>query len=229
MSKTNKAEKKKKIRSTYLDKRNQMNPEARQAASKKIREWVFANKRFKVAKTVFVYASYKSEVETKELIQGALRMGKRVAVPKVTGMEMDFYEIQSWEELFPGYQGILEPQTSGKEPVIPVDSDIMLLPGAVFDRRGNRIGYGGGYYDRYWNRINDTYGNKPYLMALAYHCQIYPGKLPTEKHDKKMNCILTERRVIMPKSEEEKKSDWVVSILEFALELIAEFIIELLD
>lgn len=229
MSKTEKAEKKKKIRSAYLEKRNQLSQEQRQAASKKIREWVFANKRFKTAKTVFVYVSYKSEVETKELIQGALRMGKRVAVPKVDGEHMNFYEIQSWEDLFPGYQGILEPQISGKEPVIPVDSDIMLLPGAVFDRRGNRIGYGGGYYDRYWNRINDTYGNKPYLMALAYHCQLYPGKLPTEKHDKKMNCILTERRVIMPKSEEDRKTDWITGIFEFVLELVIDFVVELLD
>ena len=229
MSKISKAEQKKKIRSAYLEKRNQMSQEQRQAASKKIREWVFANKRFKTAKTVFVYASYKSEVETKELIQGALRMGKRVAVPKVTGVEMDFYEIRSWEELFPGYQGILEPQTSGKEPVFPVDSDIMLIPGAVFDRRGNRIGYGGGYYDRYWHRVNDTYGCQPYLMALSYHNQIYPGKLPTEKHDKKMNCILTERRVIMPKSEEDRKADWITGIFEFVLELVIDFVVELLD
>ena len=110
MSKTIKEEMKKKLRSVYLEKRNQKELEQRSAASKKIREWVFANKRYKAAQTVFVYASYKSEVETKELIQGALRQGKRVAVPKVHGTEMFFYEIQSWEELFPGYQGILEQQ-----------------------------------------------------------------------------------------------------------------------
>ena len=96
-----------------------MEPEKRKAASKKIREWVFANKRYKAADTVFVYASYKSEVETKEIIQGALRQGKRVALPKVHGTKIFFYEIQSWEDLFPGYQGILEPQNTNKEPLVP--------------------------------------------------------------------------------------------------------------
>lgn len=229
MGKGSKAEQKKKLRSVYLEKRNRMEPEKRKEASKKIREWVFANKRFKTAKTVFVYASYKSEVETRELIQGALRQGKRVAVPKVNGEEMDFYEIQSWEELFPGYQGILEPQVSGKEPVMPVDSDVMLLPGAVFDRRGGRIGYGGGYYDRYWNRINGTYGCQPYLMALAYACQIYPGKIPTESHDKKMDCILTERRVIMPKEEKYGKLDIIADVVEVAIEVVVELVVELID
>ncbi len=225
----NKAEKKKSMRSAYLKKRNEMTPEKRVAASEKIKAWVFANKRFKTAKTIFVYASCKSEVETKEIIRGALRMGKRVAVPKVTGAEMDFYEITSWEELFPGYQGILEPQTDGKEPVLPVDSDVMLLPGVAFDRSGGRIGYGGGYYDRYWNRINSTYGSKPYLMALAFVCQICPGKIPAEEHDKKMNCILTERRVIMPKEEKHGRLDIVADIVEIGIEVVLELVADALD
>lgn len=230
MSKTiTKVEQKKKIRSAYLEKRNQMEPEKRAAASKRISGWVVANKRYKAAKTVFVYASYKSEVETKELIQGALCQGKRVAVPKVNGEEMDFYEITSWEELFPGYQGILEPQTLGKEPVVPADSDVMLLPGAVFDRQGNRIGYGGGYYDRYWNRIHGTYGKEPYLMALSFACQISPKKLPAEEHDKKMDCILTERRVIMPKKENSGKLDFIADVVEAVIEIGMELVVEMID
>lgn len=229
MSKTSKAEKKKKLRSAYLEKRNQMEPEKRKEASKKIREWVFANKRFKAAKTVFVYASYKSEVETKEIIQGALRQGKRVAVPKVTGDEMEFYAIQSWEELFPGYQGILEPQILDKEPVIPVDSDVMLLPGAVFDRKGGRIGYGGGYYDRYLDKVLETYGHRPYLMALGFACQISNGTIPTEEHDKKMDCILTERRVIMPREEKSGKLDIIADVMEVVIEVGVELIADMLN
>lgn len=230
MSKTaNKAEQKKNLRSAYLKKRNEMEPEKRKAASAKIKEWVFANKRFKAAKTVFVYASYKSEVETKELIQGALRLGKRVAVPKVNGEEMNFYAIQSWEELFPGYQGILEPQTAEKEPVIPVDSDVMLLPGAVFDRKGGRIGYGGGYYDRYLDKVFEIYGHQPYRMALAFACQISPKKIPAEEHDKKMDCILTERRVIMPKEENHGKLDIIADVVEAVIEIGVELIVEMID
>ncbi|MBP3567647.1 MAG: 5-formyltetrahydrofolate cyclo-ligase [Lachnospiraceae bacterium] len=229
MSKTEKAEKKKKIRSAYLEKRNQLGEEKRAAASKKIREWVFANKRFKAAKTIFVYASYKSEVATKEIIQGALRKGKQVAVPKVHGDRMFFYEIQSWEELFPGYQGILEPQITGKEPIVPTDGDVMLLPGTVFDRKGNRIGYGGGYYDRYLERIWEGYGHKPYLMALGFACQISPKKLPVEEHDKKMDCILTERRVIMPKEENQGKLGVIADVVEIVIELGLELVADLID
>jgi len=229
MSKASKAEQKKALRTKYLEKRNQMEPEKRKAASKKIREWVFANKRFKAAETVFVYASYKSEVETKEIIQGALRQGKRVAVPKVHGTEMFFYTINSWEELFPGYQGILEPQTAGREPVVPAKSDVMLVPGAVFDHKGSRIGYGGGYYDKYLDKIFSAYGYCPYLMGLAFACQINPKKIPAEEYDKKMDCILTERRVIMPKEESQGKLGAIADVVELVIEIAIELIAELVD
>ena len=229
MSKLSKAEQKKAIRTKYLEKRNQMEPEKRKAASGKIRDWVFASKRFKAAETVFVYASYKSEVETKEIIQGALRSGKRVAAPKVYGEEMFFYTINSWEELFPGYQGILEPQNEGREPVVPAKNDVMLVPGAVFDRAGARIGYGGGYYDKYLNKVFAAYGYKPYCMALAFACQIYNGKIPAEEHDKKMDCILTERRVIMPKEENQGKLGAIADVVEIVIELVLELVAELID
>ena len=229
MSKLTKAEQKKLIRTKYLSKRNQMEPEKRKEASKKIREWIFANKRYKAAETVFVYASYKSEVETKEIIQSALRQGKRVAVPKVHGTEMFFYEIQSWEELFPGYQGILEPQNEGREPIVPANSDVMLIPGAVFDHKGGRIGYGGGYYDKYLSKILEAYGYSPYLLGLAFACQIHPKKLPVEEHDKKMDCILTERRVIMPRVEKSGKLDVVADVVEIVIEVGLELIAELID
>ena len=225
----NKAEKKKVLRTAYLEKRNQMSPEKRKEASKRIKEWVFANKRFKAANTVFIYASYKSEVETKEIIQGALRLGKRVALPKVHGTRMFFYEIKSWEELFPGYQGILEPQNTDKEPIVPSDNHVMIIPGAVFDRKGNRIGYGGGYYDQYLDRIADTYGYQPYCMALAFACQISPKKIPLEEHDKKMDCILTERRVIIPKGENQGKLEIIADVVELVIEVVLELIAELLD
>lgn len=229
MSKASKAEQKKKLRSAYLEKRNQMEPEKRKEASKRIKEWVFANKRYKAAETVFLYASYKSEVETKEIIQGALRQGKRVAVPKVHGIEMFFYTINSWEELFPGYQGILEPQIEGREPVVPASSDVMLVPGAVFDRKGGRIGYGGGYYDKYLHKVFEAYGYRPYCMALAFACQICKGIIPAEEHDEKMDCILTERRVIMPKEENHGKLDVIADVVEVVIEVGVELIADLID
>lgn len=229
MSKMTKAEQKKAIRTKYLEKRNQMEPEKRKAASGKIREWLLANKRYKAANTVFVYASYKTEVETKEIIQGALRQGKRVAAPKVHGDEMFFYEINSWEELFPGYQGILEPQNEGREPIVPASSDVMVVPGSVFDHQGGRFGYGGGYYDKYLSKIFEAYGYKPYLIGLAFACQISPKKLPTEAHDKKIDCILTERRVIMPKEENYGKLDVIADVVGVAIDIGLELLADILD
>lgn len=229
MSKLTKAEQKKKLRTAYLKKRDDMDFEKRRAASAKIAEWVFANKRFKAAQTVFVYASYKSEVDTAEIIRRALQQGKRVAVPKVDGLRMDFYEIHSWEELFPGSFGILEPQVEEQQPVIPTDGDVMLVPGAVFDHKGGRIGYGKGYYDRYWNGLISTYGNKPYMMGLAFAGQICPKKLPVEEHDKKMDCILTERRVIMPREEKSGKLDIIADVVEVVIEVGVELIADMLD
>ncbi|MBR5583428.1 MAG: 5-formyltetrahydrofolate cyclo-ligase [Lachnospiraceae bacterium] len=201
MSKESAAEQKKIIRVSYLENRNRMEAENRRAASEKIAEFLFDNKHFKAAQTVFVYASYKTEVETINIILNALAMGKQVAVPKVQGEEMFFYEINSVMDLFPGYQGILEPRCEGLETVLPAEGDVMLVPGAVFDLQGGRIGYGKGYYDRYRNGIESTCGNQPYCIGLAFDCQISPKKLPLEEHDKKIDCILTERRVIMPRVE----------------------------
>lgn len=196
-----KAEKKKKLRADRLKKRKELPLEKRAKLSEKIKRQVLASKAFQTAETVFVYASYKSEVDTKNLIQEAFKAGKRVAVPKVNGKEMDFFEICSWEELFPGYQGILEPQVQKKEPVVPKKNDLFLLPGVVFDRRGGRIGYGGGFYDRYLSKIEQEYGSMPHLMALAFPCQMFYGTLPTQEHDKKMDCILTGKSVIIAKEE----------------------------
>lgn len=231
--KMSKAEQKKKLRSAYLKKRNEMDSEKRRECSEKIRERLRRSKRLKTASTVFVYAAYKSEVETQKIMSDLLKMGKRVAVPKVNGEEMDFYEIQSWEELFPGFQGILEPQGADKEPVIPEDSDVMLLPGAVYDRRGGRIGYGGGYYDRYLKKIKDTYGKEPYLMALCFQSQLYPGKLPSEEHDRKMDCVLTEKSIIAPKGDKNGKINGVMDIIEivieFVIDIVLDFVVELID
>lgn len=224
VSEKQKAEKKKKLRAVCLKKRNELPLEKRMVVSEKIKRQVFASRTFQCAETVFVYASYKSEVDTKNLIRDALQAGKRVAVPKVHGSDMDFYEISSWEELFPGYRGILEPQTQEKEPLFPQKSDVMLLPGAVFDCQGGRIGYGGGFYDRYISKIEHTCGAIPYRMALAFPCQLVFRKLPTEEHDRKMDCILTGRSVIIPKKEKYYWLEVVENLMEFLIDIVVDFL-----
>lgn len=212
---------KRQIRKEYLEKRNKLSVEKRKRASRKITERLLKMPEVKNAPTVFVYASYKTEVSTKELIQALLSDGRTVALPKVDQTDMEFFEIASWEELFPGYQGILEPQTGG-EVVRPHSRDVMLLPGACFDYAGNRIGYGGGYYDRYLDRLP---GKSPVLIGIAFEKQVYPMILPAEPQDKVMDYVVTEKKTV--KAEENKEKGF--GILEGIAEFVIEVVFELLD
>ena len=215
--------KKNEIRKKYLTKRNAMAPEKREKASRKITERLLRMPEVAAAPVVFVYVSSRSEVSTKQLIQTLISEGRTVAVPRVEGQEMEFYPVSSWEELFPGYRGILEPQVSaGAEPVKPGPRDVILLPGACFDYSGNRIGYGGGFYDRYLQRIS---GKKPVRIGLAYHSQIYPSVLPAESQDVAVDDVVSERRTVKTKENKTKGYGIVGEIVEF----IAELVIELLD
>lgn len=212
---------KKQIRKEYLEKRNKLSAEKRDKASEKITERLLKMPEVKDAPTVFVYASHKSEVSTKRLIQTLLSEGRKVALPKVNGEEMAFYEISSWDDLFPGYQGILEPQVREAEAVRPHSRDVMLLPGACFDYAGNRIGYGGGYYDRY---LKSLPGKKPTLIGLAFYKQVYPTFLPAEPHDETLTYVVTEKKKVKTEEDKEKGYGVLGTIVEFIFELIFELL-----
>ena len=154
--------------------------------SRKICEKLMNDRRICQNDYIFVYSATQNEVDLTEFIRYALGNAMKVAFPRVDGADMDFYEIQSWEDLFPGYQGILEPQTIGKEPVLPVDSDVMLFPGVVFDRKGGRIGYGGGYYDRYLAGFRGT------KLGLVYRDFIV-NSVPHGRFDLTVDVMITER------------------------------------
>ena len=212
---------KKEIRKKYLEKRNRLSEKKRNAAGDKITARLLGMPEVKSAPVVFVYASYKTEVSTKKLIQSLLLEGKTVALPKVDGREMQFFEVTAWEELIAGYQGIMEPQ--GREQVLcPHTQDVMLLPGACFDYSGHRIGYGGGYYDRYLQRLSEE---KPLKIGLAFQCQVYPEVLPAEPQDENVDYVVTERKTVKAKKNKVKG----YGILADIIELVIEFFIELLD
>lgn len=222
---------KEKIRKQFLQRRNAMESGERMEAGGKIKERVLLMKRLTAAETIFLYAACKSEVPTRKLIQELLASGKKVALPKVDGKRMDFYEIASWEGLLPGYQGILEPQTHEAVPVLPCESDVMLLPGAVFDKKGGRIGYGGGYYDRYLWELEETGRKQPYLIGICYHKQLWKGRLPMEPHDVRVNSVVTEKKAI-DTDRARHGPKWAVNavdnIVEGLIEGVMEFVLELL-
>ncbi len=217
----NKVEEKEEIRSSFLNKRNELSKEQCKTDSLTIAKRVLSLKQLQKAETIFVYASYKNEVETRRLIQKLLSMGKRVALPKVREKEMDFFLIHSWQELVFGYHGILEPDGAG-ELVVPTKQDVMLMPGVAFDLNGNRIGYGGGYYDRYLEQQKE---NIPCLIGLGYELQLFPKILPTEPQDKQVNFVVTEKKAYkIKRKKKHKRLGWIVDIIDIVIDFVIELI-----
>jgi len=144
------------------------------------------------------YVNYKSEVDTTGFISYLLEKGKHVYVPKVLDSQhMDFFEIQSHSKLSVGYQNIPEP-AGDMERKLQLEKDkqyCMILPGAVFDKKGNRIGYGKGYYDTY---LADCISQNISMekVAICYDFQV-TEPFETEPFDVRMDMIYTEKGNIL--------------------------------
>jgi 5-formyltetrahydrofolate cyclo-ligase len=137
----------------------------------------------------FPFVSYGTEVDTIQMIHQVLQEGKKkVAVPRVQGEEMTFYRITSLKDLAKGYQGILEPVTQS---CMTAAEGVLLLPGLAFDRQKNRVGYGGGYYDRYLARYQTE---KLVTVALAFDFQIVDA-IEAESFDVRPQWIVTEKGI----------------------------------
>lgn len=180
------AEEKKRIRAEAKRRRSLAD---RREKDPKIAEQVFSLREYREAEWIFSYVSFRDEVDTRRIIERAWRDGKRVACPKIRGRDMEFYEVCSWEAFHPGTMGILEPK-AGCGPVTAEGRRcLMLMPGLAFDRTLSRIGYGGGYYDRYLE-------NCPvWTAALAYTEQIW-DRIPAEIQDIRPDRIITEEGII---------------------------------
>ena len=179
---------KKEIRKRMRVLRENMTREDMFSKSLLIFEQLITVPEYKKAEKIFTYVSMNNEVDTIMLIDYSLSMDKRVFVPKVFGKDMFFYEISDISELSPGYCGIYEPDTDGKEPDYS-KTGFMCMPGVAFDKEYNRIGYGGGFYDRYLSGEN-----KFYKVALAYEFQ-FVEHIRTEHVDVKPDMIVTEDNI----------------------------------
>ena len=152
------------------------------ARSAKLGELFAASEAYKNAKTIYGYLPYNQEVRTVPMLERALKDGKRVAVPKCYGEEMRFFYLDDLTKEAKGYAGIPEPIAD--EPVADDETALVLMPGLAFDPKGHRIGYGGGFYDKFLA----AEPNHP-TLALCYEFQMLPS-LETEEHDIPVDCVL---------------------------------------
>ncbi len=156
--------------------------------SNSITEQVLKLDEIRNAKTIFIYISYASEVYTHDLVKTLLEDGKTLAVPKIVDSEfMEAESLSSWEDLIPGELGILTPSYSD-----PCNGpfDVALVPGLGFTLSGHRMGFGRGYYDK-WFAQNEV----KHKIALAFEAQLV-DEIPIEDTDVPMEKIVTEERVI---------------------------------
>lgn len=142
---------------------------------------------FQESEWIYCYLAIGSEVDTISLISRFIKMGKKVAAPKVEDDVIAFYEINSIRECRPGAYGILEP-ASYKAPAD--EKGLLLLPGLAFDLHGNRLGYGGGFYDKYLKEHADY----P-CAALAFELQIL-DEVPAGESDSPVDYIITPERIV---------------------------------
>ena len=170
------------LRNKLWFERETISPERREAAAAAIFARIRELPEFAQAQTVYLYASVGAEVPTSRMIGYCLSHGKIVCLPRIDGEHMSFRRITSPLDLHPGVMGIPEPGDKAPEVASP---GFMMVPGLAFDRNGNRLGYGGGYYDRYLAGRSDLF-----TVGLAYGCQIV-DTVPTEFNDVPLCAVAT--------------------------------------
>lgn len=173
---------KQELRARIREKKRALTEAQIEQASASLAAQLFAHPLYRNARTLYAYASYNQEVRTLPIIRRALADGKQVALPRVFGDEMRFLLISAPEELCAGYCGIPEPPEDS--PPARDKEALVLMPGLAFDGAGHRMGYGGGFYDRFL-------AAEPHpTVALCYDFQLFPS-LPVEPHDIPVNAVLS--------------------------------------
>lgn len=183
---------KKEIRKKILFIRNTMDKNIRALKDYKIRNTLIQLPEFIHSNKILLYASFRSEVDTLNLLKYCIDESKIVALPKVDIINncLNLYKISGMEDLKIGYMGILEPDVSERQRIFIDELDLIIVPGVAFDEHCNRLGYGKGFYDKLLKDVRKT------LIGLAYEEQIIES-LIVESHDVRINKIITDERIIV--------------------------------
>ena len=170
------------IRQLIREKKRAMTHTEIEKASLRLGEQFFACPQYVQAKTIYGYMPYNQEVRTIPILERAMADGKRIAVPKVYGDEMRFIYMDDLSKVEKNHWGIPEPIADG--PVADDPTALVLMPGLAFDPEGHRIGYGGGFYDKFL----EAEPNHP-TVALCYEFQVLPA-IDTDEYDIPVDCVL---------------------------------------
>jgi 5-formyltetrahydrofolate cyclo-ligase len=188
------AEIRQRMRKQVLAKRDLLGIRDRHEKSAAITERILSMPGMDSWETLFVYVNFRSEVETLQLIQRCLEKDKRVVVPLVDSAQSTMIALQVTDldrDLQPGYFDIPEPDPTKTSLVAGKEIDAVILPGSVFDAEGGRLGYGGGYYDRFL--VNDA--PQACRIGLAFELQVVEA-VPLEPHDQRLDYLVTDERII---------------------------------
>lgn len=173
---------KRELRRAIAAQKRAMGEEEIDRYSRELSEKLFAHPLYQKAPSLYAYLSYNQEVRTAAILRRCLADGKRLAVPKVYGEEMKFLWLEDLEAAAPGAYGIPEPIADG--PVADDPAALVLMPGLAFDRQGGRMGYGGGFYDKYLSQ----HPGHP-TIALCYGFQLL-DHVEMEPHDIPVDAVL---------------------------------------
>jgi 5-formyltetrahydrofolate cyclo-ligase len=181
-------EEKQAVRQAIQEIRDLIPSEERKTKTQKIAERFYSLKEYCGAKNILIYYPFRSEIDTTIIITRAIKDGKRVILPRVSGKALElFYVRDIKKDLKPGTYGIMEPDRSSCVPAKYTEPDLAVVPGVGFDRHKNRLGYGGGFYDRLLPKLSTNIQK----IALCFQAQIV-DLLPSFAHDIGVDKVISE-------------------------------------
>ena len=197
---------KEKVSKKAVETRDSIDEESRQQKSEEIAKKILEADWFKETDIVLSYHAFRSEVEVDALNRAVLTQGKKLYLPKtyVKEKQIRFFEITDLSKLKRGYQKIWEP--TGEEPEFSFETVkeeqkkvLMIMPGTAYDARGYRMGYGGGYYDRYLNAHEAEWKMIDFMTVFAAFSEQKMILIPGERCDVKPDVIVTEKEIMQRK------------------------------
>lgn len=170
------------LRAEFEARRRGLAPARRALEEEVVQAFVQATPEWRAARTVLLYRSFGAEFSVVGLTLAAWRAGKRTLFPRVAGTGLILHAVSSWSELRPAGLGVSEPAASS--PIVdPAEVDLAIVPGLAFSRSGDRLGRGGGHYDRLLPALRAAWG-------VAFDCQLV-DRLPAERHDQRVHRVVT--------------------------------------